>query len=128
MPDPIEPNRTVAAPSDQNVSVANSADETAPHAGSVPPKFAPPAAPGEVGMLGPYRVVKELGKGGMGAVYAAIDTRLDRRLALKVMLPQFAADPAARERFVREARAAARVKHDNVVTVYEADERSGVPY
>jgi eukaryotic-like serine/threonine-protein kinase len=64
----------------------------------------------------------------MGAVYAALDTRLERRLAMKVMLPKFAADTAARERFLREARAAARIKHDNVVTVYEADERQGVPY
>ena len=64
----------------------------------------------------------------MGAVYAALDSRLDRRLALKVMLPQFAADAAAKARFLREARAAARVKHDNVITVYEADERDGVPY
>src|SRR5262249_46369501 len=48
--------------------------------------------------------------------------------ALKVMLPRYATDPAARARFLREARAAARVKHDNVVTVYEADERDGVPY
>jgi serine/threonine protein kinase len=106
-------------------------DETAAQPASdapAAPAFGPPAEPGEVGRLGPYRVIKELGRGGMGAVYAALDTRLDRRLALKVMLPQYAADPAARARFLREARAAARVKHDNVVTVYEADERDGVPY
>jgi len=90
--------------------------------------FGPPAADGEVGTLGPYRIVKELGRGGMGAVYAAVDTRLDRQLALKVMLPAFAADASAKERFLREARAAAKISHDNVVTVYEADEREGVPY
>lgn len=90
--------------------------------------FGQPSVKGEVGTLGPYRLLKELGKGGMGAVYAAIDTRLDRRLALKVMLPQYATSPSARERFLREARATARVKHDHVVTVYEADERDGVPY
>ena len=92
------------------------------------PGFGPPAAPNEVGALGPYRVAKELGRGGMGAVYAAIDTRLDRRLALKVMLPEFAADAEAKARFLREARAAAKISHDNIVTVYEADERQGVPY
>jgi serine/threonine protein kinase len=90
--------------------------------------FGPPMATGEVGTLGPYRLVKELGHGGMGAVYAAIDTRLDRQLAIKTMLPKFAADGVAKERFLREARATAKVSHDNVVTVYEADERQGVPY
>jgi serine/threonine protein kinase/uncharacterized membrane protein len=93
-----------------------------------PTGFSAPAAVGEVGTLGPYRIVKELGQGGMGAVYAALDTRLERRLALKVMLPALAAGAGARERFLREARTAARIKHDNVVTVYEADERNGVTY
>jgi hypothetical protein len=90
--------------------------------------FDPPATAGEVGTLGPYRVVRLLGRGGMGEVYLAIDARLNRRLALKVMLPQFAADPAARGRFLREARAAATVTHDHVVTVYEAGELRGAPY
>ncbi|NJO12167.1 MAG: protein kinase, partial [Gammaproteobacteria bacterium] len=92
------------------------------------PKFGPPSAPGEVGTLGPYRIVKQLGAGGMGAVYLAVDSRLDRKLALKVMLPEFAADRDAKERFLREAKAAAKISHDNVVTVFEADERDGVPY
>ena len=95
---------------------------------SVVSGFGPPAADGEVGTLGPYRIVKELGRGGMGAVYAALDTRLKRRLALKVMLPEYASNASAKERFLREARAAAKISHDNVVTVYEADERQGVPY
>jgi serine/threonine protein kinase len=90
--------------------------------------FGPPAAAGELGTLGPYRVVRELGRGAMGAVCLAVDTRLDRQLALKVMLPEFAADAEAKARFLREARAAAKITHDNVVTVYEADERDGVPY
>ena len=84
--------------------------------------------PGEGGTVGPYRIVKELGKGGMGAVFLALDTRLDREVALKVMLPAFAADPLAKERFLREAKAVAKVAHDHVVTIHEADERDGVPY
>ncbi len=128
MPDPIEPSRTVETPADQQQSsAASSADETAPR-GTGKPTFGPPAAPGEVGTLGRYRVVKQLGKGGMGAVYLAVDTRLDRKLALKIMLPEFAADRDAKERFLREARAAAKISHDNVVTVFEADERDGIPY
>ena len=90
--------------------------------------LAPAERPGELGRIAHYRVVKELGRGGMGMVYAAIDTRLERKIALKVMLPKFAANPSAKERFLREARAAAKISHDNVVTVYEADERDGVPY
>jgi eukaryotic-like serine/threonine-protein kinase len=117
-------------------SVQSDQDATAPATAPAPPggagavalTFGPPVAPGEVGTLGPYRILKQLGAGGMGAVYAALDTRLERRLALKVMLPSFAANRAAKERFLREAKAAARIKHDNVVTVYEADERDGVPY
>jgi serine/threonine protein kinase len=127
MPDPTD-RRTIAEPAELHPSVANSADETARRTAPDEPKFGPPTAPGEVGTLGPYRVVKELGRGGMGTVYEALDTRLERALALKVMSPEFAAESEARERFLREARATAKVVHDNVVTVYEADERDGVPY
>ena len=85
MPDPVDPSRTAAAPHDQHSSASSNTDETAaatPRAGNGPaPLFGPPAGAGEVGTLGPYRVLKELGKGGMGAVYLALDTRLDRKLA-----------------------------------------------
>jgi serine/threonine protein kinase len=115
----------------QSASVPSQQDETlavSPSGPGVQPGFGLASEHGEVGWLGPYRIVKELGHGGMGAVYAAIDTRLHRKLALKVMLPQFARNASAKERFLREARAAANISHDNVVTVYEADERDGVPY
>jgi len=69
--------------------------------------------------------VRLLGRGGMGAVYLATDTRLNRSVALKVMLPRFAANASAKERFLREAHAAAQITNDNVVTIYEADERDG---
>ncbi len=131
MSNPIDPIRTATAARDQHSSAASARDETAPSPSTGAPdapRFGPPAADGEVGTLGPYRVLKQLGAGGMGAVYLALDTRLDRKLALKVMLPEFAADADAKERFLREARAAAKISHDNVVTVFEADERGGVPY
>jgi serine/threonine protein kinase len=90
--------------------------------------FAPAKQPDEIDRLGPYRVLKVLGKGGMGAVYLAEDPKLDRLVALKVMLPRTAANPTAKDRFLREARAAAKLKNDHVVTIYQVDEANGVPY
>jgi serine/threonine protein kinase len=91
------------------------------------PQFAPPEAPEELGRLGKYRILKELGRGGMGAVYLAFDERLQRRVALKVMLPKDAS-PTAKDRFLREARAAAQLSSDHVVSIFEADEIDGVTY
>ncbi len=129
MSSPTEPNSP--NPVSEKSEMLTEGSETfagVPEKGSSETGFGPPLAQGEVGVLGPYRIVKELGHGGMGAVYAAMDTRLDRALALKVMLPHHAASKDSRERFLREAKAAAKIKHDNVVTVYEADERDGIPY
>jgi len=127
---PIDKRESTEQVPAQGASLPSGHDETVTAAASgaeALPTFSSPMESGEVGRLGPYRIVKELGHGGMGAVYAAIDTQLERKLALKVMLPQFAANPAAKERFLREARAAAQISHDNVVTVYEADERTASP-
>ena len=82
----------------------------------------PPQAPGEIGRLAHYAVLKLLGKGGMGLVFMAKDTRLDRIVALKVMLPSIAKKAIARDRFIREARATAAIEHDNIVTIYEVNE------
>jgi serine/threonine-protein kinase len=68
---------------------------------------------------GRYRLGEVLGAGGMGQVFAATDERLDRAVAVKVLRGDLARDPAARERFRREARAAARLSHPNVVAVYD---------
>ena len=69
--------------------------------------------------LGHYRIVALLGRGGMAEVYRAEDERLGREVALKVLPPEFAWDPERAERFEREVRAAARLNHSNIVTVYE---------
>lgn len=92
------------------------------------PFLAPAQQPGELGRLGPYRVLGLLGAGGMGLVFRAEDRQLGRTVALKVMKPQLAADGTARQRFLREARAAAAVRHDHVVTIYQVGEDRGVPY
>src|SRR5579863_3842273 len=66
-----------------------------------------------------YRVVSRLGEGGMGAVYLADDTRLGRRVALKVLPPEFAHDPDRMHRFVQEAKLASALTHPNVATIFE---------
>ncbi len=78
--------------------------------------------------LGPYELGELIGRGGMGDVYHAYHARLDRHCAIKILRPQLAADPELRERFIREARAAARLDHPNIVTVYDAGEADGVAY
>src|SRR5262249_26743091 len=90
--------------------------------------LAPPRHPGDLGTLGPYRVLAELGRGGMGIVLLAYDPELERTVAIKV-LPPHRADERARARFVREARAAAGLNHDHIVPVYAvANPADGPPY
>jgi serine/threonine protein kinase len=80
----------------------------------------PPA--GEPARIGHYTIVRKLGEGGMGAVYAARDTRLERIVAVKTIIRR---DETARERFWREARAAASLNHPNVCQIHEIGEDSG---
>ena len=80
-----------------------------------------PERPDEIGRLARYRILKQLGQGGMGVVFRAEDQDLRRPVALKVMLPDCAAQDQAKARFLREARAAAALKHDNVVTTVEVN-------
>jgi hypothetical protein len=69
-----------------------------------------------------YKIERELGRGGMGAVYLANDIRLDRHVALKVLPPEFATDSGLRERFLRETRTAASFSHPNIVPVHSVEE------
>jgi dienelactone hydrolase/predicted Ser/Thr protein kinase len=68
-----------------------------------------------------YRIVEPLGAGGMGVVFRAVDTRLNRTVALKVVAPGVEASPGGRQRFIKEARAASAFTHPNVVTIHEVD-------
>lgn len=85
-----------------------------------------PLAPGD--QVGPYLVVRELGRGGMGRVYLASDPRLGRTVALKALAPHLTSDPLQRERLRREARAAAALTHPGICTVYALEEIDGQLY
>ncbi len=73
-----------------------------------------------------YRLLEQIGRGGMAVVYRAIDVRLDRAVALKVLAPELARDEAFRLRFIRECRAAAAVDHPYIIPVFDAGEASGI--
>ena len=88
----------------------------------------PAKAPAAVAYIGEYVLLSELGRGGMGVVYRAEDPHLRREVALKVMLPQFATNPDAKARFIREARAQAKVEHDHVAAIFQVSGHDGLPY
>ncbi len=106
-----ETQRPTVKPDVSTPSLSQSTDRT-----SLPDQF------------GRYRIVRRLGKGGMGSVYLAHDTQLDRQVALKV--PHFSAEdgPEVRERFYREARAAATLHHAGICPVHDVGEINGVPF
>jgi serine/threonine-protein kinase len=79
-------------------------------------------------LAGRYRLGDVIGRGGMGDVHAAVDLRLDRQVAVKILRPEMAAQPEIRTRFESEALSAARLSHPNVVTVYDTGEDDGVPF
>jgi hypothetical protein len=90
--------------------------------------LAPSDKAGSLGRLGHYEVQGVVGRGGMGVVLKAFDETLHRVVAVKVMAPQLAASTTARRRFTREARAAAAVSHDHVVTIHAVEEADRLPY
>ncbi|HET7291222.1 MAG TPA: protein kinase [Vicinamibacteria bacterium] len=78
--------------------------------------------------IGKYQVQKVLGRGGMGTVYEAVDPLINRKVAVKTMIPGLAESPDLRARFLREAQAAGGLQHRNIVTVYDLGEDRGQPY
>src|SRR5262245_25071199 len=78
--------------------------------------------------LGPYEIQSAIGAGGMGEVYRARDTRLDRTIAVKVLTPGLAADPDFRARFEREARAISSLNHPHICVLHDVGRDGGVDY
>ena len=79
-------------------------------------------------LLGPYRIRHLVGAGGMGEVYAATDTRLDRPVAVKVLSQQVASDSDRRKRFEREARAISSLNHPHIATLFDVGEQGGIAF
>ncbi|HEV7769272.1 MAG TPA: serine/threonine-protein kinase, partial [Solirubrobacterales bacterium] len=75
-----------------------------------------------------YRIERRLGRGGMGVLYLALEPGLERRVALKLIAPEAAADDVFTRRFAEESRIAASIEHPNVVPIYAAGEEKGVPF
>ena len=78
--------------------------------------------------LGPYEITAEVGAGGMGEVYKARDTRLDRVVAVKVLPPDFARNTAARQRFDREARIIASLNHPHICALFDVGHSEGTDF
>jgi serine/threonine protein kinase len=78
--------------------------------------------------VGPYRLLERIGKGGMGEVFLAEDPRLDRKVVIKRILPEQAANPQWRHRFERESRTLSALAHPNVVTIHDVGEEDGEPF
>jgi hypothetical protein len=113
------------AGADDSVEVADASQDRRASALAAlePGLLKPPQAADEIGRLGPYRVLKELGAGGMGMVFVAEDPQLRRLVALKVL--KKAQDL---QRFLREARATAAVKNDHIVTIFQVGQEGDIPY
>ncbi|MFO0998785.1 MAG: SUMF1/EgtB/PvdO family nonheme iron enzyme [Planctomycetaceae bacterium] len=113
--------------SDDNAEDLGSVVSTLVESSTEPMIVSPRDLPIAAESLSDYQIRGVVGKGGMGVVVRARDKKLNRDVAIKFLVPELARHQAARERFLREARAAAAVRHDNVVTIYSVREVDGVP-
>lgn len=128
--DTVVEDTVQTAPSDEAGTVVRAQDEADTVTG---PRMPPPARREKSSFvsldhLGDYRILDLLGKGGFGVVYLAEDPKLERKVAIKVLADHLAIQPGYVERFEREAKSAARLKHPNVISIYEAEEVEGVHY
>src|SRR5258706_5706993 len=90
---------------------------------------APPPAASLLGrQFGPYQILSPIGAGGMGEVYRARDTRLDRTVAIKVLPSSLARNPERRRRFEREARAVSSLNHPHICTLHDIGQQHGIDY
>ncbi|QEH34478.1 Serine/threonine-protein kinase PrkC [Aquisphaera giovannonii] len=125
--------RIIGALKDSYQTGPGAATGTFAASGVVPPTellglLDPPGEAGDLGKVGPYRVLEVLGSGGMGIVLRGFDPALNRPVAIKVLAPQLATSGTARQRFAREARAAAAIRNEHVVAIHSVDEWRGLPY
>jgi ABC-type branched-subunit amino acid transport system substrate-binding protein/predicted Ser/Thr protein kinase len=143
VPVPTQPIQSEAVPGDASAQARSTPrpdeqnNETILHVGGVDAAtggaddlsfLGPPQASEELGRLDHYRVLKQLGQGGMGMVFLAEDSKLLRRVALKVMKPDMARNPEARQRALREAQVTANIKSDNIVTIFEVGQAGELPF
>jgi hypothetical protein len=78
--------------------------------------------------LAHYEILSKLGEGGMGVVYKARDTHLDRYVAIKLLPPEFVADPERKRRFIQEAKAASALNHPGIITIYDITQAGGIDF
>jgi len=123
---PLREASLSAAATEENA--ASVPAETEKVALSPPDAAAPSAASSELGQIGEFRLLREIGRGGMGVVYEAYQTSLNRRIALKVLPFASAFDPKQLKRFENEAQAAAQLHHTNIVPVFAVGHERGVHY
>ena len=92
------------------------------------PFLTAPREPGDLSTLDNYRILKVLGHGTMGFVFSAVDPRLNRQVAIKVMRPEVAQVATAKERFLREAKTLAQLDHDHIIPIHQVNEVNDTPY
>lgn len=123
------PEEILAFLEEQTLAIRKDLNRSEPRfaAGELTPYLSPSPRPGAMGRLGHYDILEMLGQGAFGIVVKAFDNNLQRVVAIKFLSPQMAATSPPRNRFLREARATAQVKHENVVQIYAVEE-APIPY